>query len=160
MAVESELENQDDSQNQDLDSCQHPHLCHPVPVHESVDDAFQEWPCSISDYHQGIGGFEPEHITKEVLSQFAILAVVVGIACEGSQDHEEQDQGSEDLQEFRRQVQTERSQEISESEEGEELDIPHDQDLEEHPPEGVGSEEDADLEVEQAAKESVEDDEE
>ena len=98
MAVESELENQNDSQNQDLHSCQHPHLCHPVPVHEGVDDALQEWPCSIGDYHQGIGGLEPEHVAKEVLGQFAILAVVMRVACEGSQDHDEQDQDGEDLQ--------------------------------------------------------------
>ena len=114
----------------------------------------------ISDYHQGIGGLEPEHVAKEVLGQFAILVVVVRVTCEGGQDHEEQDQDGEDLQEFGRQVQTEGSQEVSKREEGEELDIHHDQDLEEHPPEGVGSEEDADLEVKLAAKESVEEDEE
>ena len=156
MAVPPELESQHRHPDRQLHSEEEPHLEFPVVVHQSMHGSLQKGPQPVEHGHQHVGGREAEHVDQEVASQLAILLVVEGVAGIGSQHHQEEHQDHEHLEQPRGQVEVIGSQAVSEGQEGEDFDVALHQQLEEDPPEAVGPEEDAGLEVEEAAEQAVE----
>ena len=92
MIIKVELKHQDNYQDECLHSHQHPHLHHPMLIQESMNNSLQKWSESIGNCHQNIGCFEPEHISKEVLGEFAILSVVARVTGKSSHNHYEEDE--------------------------------------------------------------------
>ena len=64
----------------------------PPNVHtREHENSLQKWSESIGNCHQNIGCFEPEHIGKEVIGEFAIPSVVARVTGKSSYNHYEED---------------------------------------------------------------------
>ena len=120
-----------------------------------MDDPLSKGPESINNDHQGIGRGKPKHVRQKVFCQSTVFRIVMEVAVEGDDEGEEENQQVQGDQQLTRDVEVEHGLEVAESEECEELDVPLDQDFHEHPPEGVDAEESADLVIEQAVEEPV-----
>ena len=125
-------------------------------VHESMDRPLQEGLGSIDDDHQPIRWREPKHVHQEILGFLSVLPEVPKVTTEASHHGEEEHQDHQHLQQLRRCIKAVGCQTISEGEEGEELNIPLEEQLENDPPKAVGSKEDAHFMVEEAIEDFVE----